>query len=199
MSFDITILTGKIEGLKEAFKTGRFADAMVTSLNTGNGLMQQRIFTATKDVNGNSFGRYVGKKGSRRSQEREIFRALFGTDSKTDKKRIKDNANSDLTPYQRKRVNKGRQIARKDLEFFGSLRRAIETQAEGEKAAVIQFNNFKAAAIAKGQEVQITNIRSGQPGTTKGVGDRIFTLDSSEREQVNEQGKLLIKQILKAK
>jgi hypothetical protein len=128
MSFDITILTDKINGLKEAFSNGKFGDALIAALNTGNGLMQQRVFGTNTDTAGNSFGKYVGKKGSKRSQEREVFKALFSTDSKTDKKRIKSNANSDLTSYQRKRVNKGRQILKKDLEFYGGVRRAIETQ-----------------------------------------------------------------------
>lgn len=199
MSFDLTILTNKIEGIKEAFTDGSFGDALVGALNTGSGLLQQRVFTENADVEGNSFGQYIGKKKSRKLQDREIFRALFDTDSKTDKKRIKDNANADLTSYQRKRVNKGRQIDHKDLEFSGGLRRSIETQVESETAAVLEFNNSDAAKIAHGQEAQITNIRNGSKGTTRGKGIKIFTLNTDEKEQVVEQGKELINQILKRK
>lgn len=195
MSFDITILSKKIEGIKTAFENGRFADALVGALNTGNGMMQQRVFTQNKDIEGNDFGQYVGNK--KKQSDRSQLRALFGTTSKTDKKIIKANAGLELTAYQRKRAQKGRQIVKKDLEFDGGLRRSIETQVEDEKSAVLNFNNDEAAKIAKGQEAQITNIRNGRKGTTKGEGIRIFTLDTKEREEVTEQGAELIKQILK--
>lgn len=196
MSFDLTILKKKIDGLKEAYANGNFGDALVTSLNTGNGLMQQRIFTNNTDVDGNSFGQYVGNKS--KQSDRAQLKALFGTTSKTDKKRIKSAAGLELTSYQRKRASKGRQIIKKDLEFTGGLRRAIETQVANEKSAVLQFNNTEAANIAAGQEQQITNIRNGGKGTTKGTGAiKIFTLNQSEREQVVDQGAELIKQILK--
>src|SRR5678816_3020631 len=89
MSFDITILSKKIQGIKEAFENGNFADALVGALNTGNGLMQQRIFSQNKDVEGQSFGEYVGKKQNQKQASRQILRALFNTKSKTDIKRIK--------------------------------------------------------------------------------------------------------------
>lgn len=190
MSFDVTILQGRIEKIKTAFENGRFADALVGSLNTGNGLMQQRVFTQNVDVKGQSFGKYVGKKRKARLQV---------SSNRTQNKRNKAVAGLDLTAYQRKRALKGRQIEKKDLEFDGGLRRAIEIQTENEKSVVLEFNNDLAAKIAKGQEQQIENIRSGKPGTTKGTGaTRIFTFDEKEREQVTEQGQELILQILKS-
>lgn len=198
MPFDITILSKKIEGLKEAYENGKFGDALVGAINTGNGMMQQRIFQQTQDIKGQPFGNYVGVK--KKQSDRAQVRSLFGTKSKTDKKRIKASAGLELTSYQRKRANKGRQIAKKDLEFMGGLRRAIETQIENEKAAVLEFNNDEAAKIAKGQEQQIENIRNGQKGTTKGTGaTKIFSLNQVEKETVIEQGAELIKQILKPK
>lgn len=194
MSFDINILPGKINKIKESYENGRFADALVGALNTGNGLMQQRVFTQNKDIEGNDFGEYVGAK--KKQSDRSQLKALFSA-TKTDKKRIKASAGLELTAYQRKRAQKGRQIVKKDLEFNGGLRRAIETQVEDEKSAVLNFNNDEAAKIAKGQEAQITNIRNGRKGTTKGTGIRIFTLDEKERTEVTEQGAELIKQILK--
>lgn len=200
MPFDITILSNKIQGLKEAFENGNFADALVGALNTGNGLMQQRVFQENQDIKGQSFGKYIGKTQTERQAGRAVARALFTTTSKTDKKRIKAAATLELTAYQRKRANKGRQVLKKDLEFTGGLRRAIETQIEDEKAAVLQFNNTDAANIARGQEQQITNIRNGQKGSTKGTGaTKIFTFNENEKEQVGEQGSELIKQILKPK
>lgn len=196
MSFDVTILAKKIEGIKQAFENGRFADALVGALNTGNGLMQQRVFLRNTDIQGNNFGQYVGKKS--KLSDRGLNK-LLGSATRTDRKRIKAVAAQELTRYQRKRANKGRQILKKDLEFSGGLRRAIETVVENEKAAALAFNNDLAAKIAKGQEAQITNLRAGKKGITKGEGVKIFTLDNTEKEQVNEQGAELIRQILKPK
>lgn len=185
MSFDTTILTKKIEGLKEAFENGKFSDALVGALNTGNGLLQQRVFTQNEDIEGQSFGQYIGKK--RKAQ----------LVSKGKKKSISEVY---LTAYQRKRQKAGRQISRKDLEFHGGLRRAIETVVENENAAALEFNNDLAAQIAHGQEQQISNIRNGLPGTTKGIGaTKIFKLSTTEKETVVEQGLELIKQVIKPK
>lgn len=188
MPFDLAILSKKIEGLKEAFNNGKFGDALVGALNTGNGLMQQRVFTQNVDVDGQGFGVYIGKKRKVRLQVSK---------NRTQNKRNKAIAGLELTSYQRKRAQKGRQIAKKDLELEGSLRRAIETVIENEKSAVLTFNNDTAAKIARGQENQITNIRNTGKGTTKGKGVKIFGLNTSEKEQVIEQGSELIKQILK--
>lgn len=197
MSFDITILSAKIEKIKQAYENGRFADALTGALNTGNGLMQQRVFTQNTDVKGQSFGEYVGKKQGKFSKDK-IKKLVSATSNRTDRKRIRAAGGLELTAYQRKRALKGRQIAKKDLEFNGGLRRAIEIQVEDEKAVVLEFNNTDAALIARGQEQQIENIRQGKPGTTKGSGaTKIFTLDDKEREQVNEQGLELINQILR--
>lgn len=188
MPFDLTILTKKIEGLKEAFNNGKFGDALVGALNTGNGLMQQRVFNQNQDIEGNGFGQYIGKKHKAK---------LLTSKNRTENKRLKALAGQDLTSYQRKRLKRGRQIAKKDLELEGGLRRAIETKIENEKAAVLEFNNDEAAKVARGQENQITNIRNTGKGTTKGKGIKIFGLNTSEKEQVVEQGAELIKQILK--
>lgn len=180
--FDTTILVNKIEGLKKAYENGNFGDALVTALNTGNGLMQQRIFTETQDIEGNSFGQYVGAVHKARLKKN---------------KRNKSVADQYLTAYQRKRLLAGRQIAKKDLEFSGGLRRSIETKVENEKAAVLEFNTDLAAKVARGQENQISNIRNGSKAVTRGNGIRIFKLNGSEKEKVVEQGRELLKQILK--
>lgn len=199
MPFDLTILTNKIKGIKEAFENGKFGDALASALNYGNGLLQDRVIVQNQDINGNGFGKYIGSR-KRKLQDRDVFRALFSTTSKTDRKRIKAGANLDLTAYQRKRVNKGRQIAKKDLEFTGGLRRTIETQVaekEGDKIAVLNFSTDQVAKIAHGQENQITNIRNGSKGTTKGKGIKIFGFNQKEREQIDAQAVLLINEILK--
>lgn len=197
MPFDLNILNEKIKGIKGAFLNGRFADALAGAVNEGNGKMQQRVFQANEDVNGQGFGQYIGIK--KKQSDRSQLRSLFSTTSKTDKKRIKKSAGLSLTSYQRKRAKAGRQVLKKDLEFTGALRRAIETQIENEKFAVLTFNNDEAAKIAKGQENQISNIRNGVTATTKGAGTKIFRLNKTEKEEVIEQGTELIKQILKRK
>ncbi len=190
MSFDITILTKRIEGIKTAFENGNFADALAGALNTGNGLMQQRVFQENVDTKGQSFGEYVGKK-------RKV-RSIKPGSNRTQNKRNKSTVGLELTVYQRKRALKGRQIAKKDLEFEGGLRRAIEIEYQEEREVILAFNNTDAALIAHGQEQQIENIRQGKPGTTKGTGaTKIFLLNDKEREQVNEQGLELIQQILR--
>lgn len=191
MPFDTTILAKKIEGLKQSFESGRFADALLIAVNTGNGLMQQRIFTQNVDIQGQSFGQYIGQKRKVR---------LKISSNKTQNKRDKNIAGLSLTSYQRKRAAAGRQIASKDLEFSGGLRRAIETQKDGENAAILEFNNNLAAQIAQGQENQISNIRNGSKAITRAIGaTKIFRLSATEKEQVNEQASELIKQILRPK
>lgn len=188
MAFDVTILIKKIQGIKEAFENGKFADALVGAMNTGNGIMKQRIFNELKDTQGHDFGKYIGKKRKVRLQVSK---------NKTQNKRNKAAAGQELTAYQRKRALAGRQTANKDLQFTNGLRRSIEVQLENEKIVALNFSTDLMAQIARGQENQITNIRNGRPGTTKGDGVRIFRFTQEEKEKTTEQGSLLIKQILK--
>lgn len=188
--FEIGVLEKRIKAIKDAFDAGRFGEALIGALNTGNGLMQDRIFGQNKDVEGNSFGVYIGRPRKAR---------LIKSANQLQNKRNKAIAGLRLTPYQRKRARLGRQFDHKDLELRGELRRSIQTQLEGEKSAVIEFSNIESALIARGQENQITNIRNGSKAVTKGNGIKIFNLNQDEREQVIEQGKELINEILKPK
>lgn len=189
MAFDLTILQRQVDNIKSAVENGRFGDALIGALNSGNGLMQERIFSNNKDIDGNSFGGYVGKKAERSTRQQAV--------TAVQKQRVKALAGLSLTTYQKKRVLAGRQIDHKDLEFTGALRKSIETQVEDERSAVLQFNNDDAALIAHGQEQQITNLRGGGKGTTKGTGAvKIFSLDTDEVKQVGEQGAILINQII---
>lgn len=186
MAFDTTILQERIKKVTEAFKSGEFSDVLVGAVNSGNGLMQQRIFTRNEDVEGNSFGQYIGKKSKVR---------LVKSKNALQNKRNKATAGQLLTPYQRKRALKGRQVLKKDLEFTGGLRRAIEIVTD-ENNVTLQFNNLESAAIASGQEAQITNIRLGKKGFTDGVGIPIFKFNSAEKEEVLVQVRELINQII---
>jgi hypothetical protein len=70
-------MADKVNRLKENFENGRFGDVLLGALNTGNGLMQDRIFAGNKDVKGNDFGKYVGKK--KRLSDKAQLTALFNT------------------------------------------------------------------------------------------------------------------------
>ncbi len=193
MSFDTKILIDKVKLLKQKINEGAFADALVGGLNTGNALMQQRIFNRNVDIEGNGFGTYVGKQ--KYVTKGALAKSLKGA-TKTTRDRIRKSSLQKLTPYQRKRVNRGRQIIHKDLELEGELRRSIEIQKINERSVEVRFNFDKAALVARGQENQITNIRNGLPGTTKGDGVKIFAFNDDEIKQTNEQVSLLVKQIL---
>jgi len=192
MSQILDIPTGGLDRLPDIANNGGWGDVLISALNTGNGLMQARIFRENKDVEGNDFGIYIGNKKNLTAAAK--LKLLSSTTSRTDLKRIKANIDLALTPYQRKRVNKGRQIGHKDLEFTGGLRKSIEIQLESENVGVITFNYDKAAQTAQGQENQITNIRNGLKGTTQGNGTKIFALNTDEKSNVSEQVHLLVKQ-----
>lgn len=194
MAFDTTILSKYVNDLKRVVESGQFADALVGAMNTGNGLMQQRIFTRNEDVEGNSFGTYIGK---RTALGIEATRRLLEKAKRPEQKARVRRAAAPLTPYMRKRVLRGRQVTRKDLELEGDLRRSIQVFIENDKEVVLAFNTDKQALIAAGQEQQITNIRNGLPGTTKGTGAiKIFAFNSDEIDQVIEQGTELVLEII---
>ena len=195
MQFDLKDLESKIARVKEISAKGEFSTILIAALNTGNGLMQARVFRLNQDIEGNDFGGYIGKKVS--LTEYQKAKLLASTTSKTDLKRIKANLDVALTAYQRKRVNKGRQILKKDLEFSGGLRKSLEIQIENEKAGILTFNTDESALIARGQENQITNIRNGLPGSSKGDGVKIFALTEEEKKEVIDQAKILINEVLK--
>jgi hypothetical protein len=195
LSFDTTILTKYVKDLSRLVEGGGFADALVGAMNTGNGLMQQRIFTRNEDVEGQSFGVYIGRKAAlgQFSQSRLLTLAK----SATDRRRVR-RAAVPLTPYQRKRVLRGRQVLRKDLELEGDLRRSIQVFVENDRTVVLAFNDDHQALIASGQEQQIHNIRQGRKGTTRGTGaPKIFALNENEIDETKEQGVELVLQLLK--
>lgn len=85
--------------------------------------------------------------------------------------------------YKKKRVNKGRQIVRKDLEFDGTLRRAIEVVTVNNTKAEIRLTDDDSANIARWQEQQIYNIRTGvPPNEASGGRVPIFELNDDEKD-----------------
>lgn len=90
--------------------------------------------------------------------------------------------------YAKKRRSEGRQIVNKDLEFTGSLRRAIITAENGANKVGCFINNAKEFQIAKYQEIQIGKIRGGGAIT-------IFALSAEERAFVKDQTNKALNQL----
>lgn len=186
------------------------SDAMFGALSSGAGLMKRRIFNNSEDAEGNSLGKYTGKK-SKLTKEKysgtkySIQGLSVGIDQDAEKERKKQRKNSkvsigeDLTEYEKYRLSRGRQIEKKDLEVDGVLRRSIET-VKSEGKVIIAFTNEEEANIGRYQEQQIANIRAGQNANT-GTAEpaRIFVLSSSEYDIVKEQGNRLIKDVIQQK
>lgn len=83
--------------------------------------------------------------------------------------------------YERYRVRRGRQVARKDLEVEGSLRRSIEVVAVNNQRAECRITNEENAKIARYQEQQIYNLRNDLPAN-QASGGRVPIFEFSETE-----------------
>lgn len=83
--------------------------------------------------------------------------------------------------YERDRRREGRQTARKDLEFEGTLRRAIEVVTVNNLKAEIRITNDEQADIARFQEQQIYNLRNGLPAN-EANGNKVPIFEPSELE-----------------
>lgn len=147
-----------------------FSDAMLSALDAGMGSMKFRIFNKGMDAEGNSLGKYTGKK-----MKGSIF-----------------------TPYEKKRVAAGRFVDKKDLQFTGGLHASIQPAKIDNSKVVIAIVNDESARIARYQEQQIGNIRAGQNAKTgSAVPAKIFTISESEYEQIKAEGNAAILQIIK--
>jgi hypothetical protein len=107
---------------------------------------------------------------------------------------------SDLGPYYskqyiRKRQKNGRQVGKKDLEFEGSIRRAIEVVTVSTTKAEAIFTDDDSADIARWQEQQIYNLRNGRPANEASGGKvPIFELNELELEIVQTTTRALLAQ-----
>lgn len=156
-----------------------FSDAMFNAINSGMGLMKQRIFNKGLDADNNTLGKYIGKKGKVTSKKYSGFKKL-------QKNLVGE---TDLTEYEKFRVAHGRQVEYKDLEVDGGLRRSIETVKSDSGKVVIAIVNPENALIAGYQEDQVGRIR----GT--GIA-RIFSLSEDEYNHIQAEGKEGIRQVI---
>lgn len=97
----------------------------------------------------------------------------------------------------RERQRNGRQVAVKDLEFQGTLRRAIEVVTVNNLRAEIRITNDDSAKIARYQEAQIYNLRNDLPhNAATGKFVPIFELSKDELEIVQTTTRELLAQKL---
>lgn len=157
------------------------SEALIVGVNAARGQMTERIFNKGQDFEGGSLGVYVGKKGrlSKLAEQR-----IFGKR----KKEFLVGTNDQFSPYEIKRIKKGRQIRYKDLELFGSLRRGIIVIKSSNTRVVCAIPNDKLYKIAQGQETQIGRIL----GTGVTV---IFTPSQEEKKVLRENTTEALKQI----
>lgn len=97
--------------------------------------------------------------------------------------------------YERDRQREGRQVANKDLEFTGTLRRSIEVVTINNSRAEIRFTDGGSADIARWQEQQIYNLRNNLPANEASGGKvPIFALNTLETSIVQTTTRALIQQ-----
>lgn len=107
---------------------------------------------------------------------------------------------TDLGPYYseqyaRDRRREGRQTSKKDLEFQGTLRRAIEVVSVNNVKAEIRIVDDTEADIARFQEMQVYNLRNNLPANQDSGGKvPIFELDPTELDIVKTTTKTLLEQ-----
>jgi|GEM_PF-3837499 len=196
----------KIQKLESIAASGNFdaTEALKAGVNAARGLMQSRIFNNGKDANGESLGRYIGRTSLTTSKKFTSTREdVFDSETKRllkakRRRLIKHSQFADAlayTPYEKERLSEGRQIAYKDLEFHGSLRRAIVTANNGTNKVVCIIDNPEEKKIAEYQEVQIANIRSN--GFGKGSAGRvnIFGLSDNERDELKRVTNTALKEM----
>lgn len=143
------------------------SQALIAGVNAARGEMSNRIFNQGEDAEGVKLGIYIGSKGKLLSKKAA---------------KVKKKSNIDLTglqmkftPYEQKRLESGRQIRYKDLEFTGTLRRGIIVIQENDKRVVCAIPSPQLQLIAAGQEEQVGRIR-GDGGDAP-----IFALSESEQ------------------
>jgi hypothetical protein len=97
--------------------------------------------------------------------------------------------------YARDRRRHGRQTARKDLEYDGTVRRSIEVVTVNNKRAEIRFTNDQTAKIGRYQEQQIFNLRANRPANEASGGRvPIFELSPQEKAVVQSTTQSLLAQ-----
>lgn len=133
----------------------------------------------------------AGLNAGMAAMKRRIFNQSLAVDGSSLGKYFSD-------PYERDRVREGRQVAHKDEEFTGTLRRAIEVVSVNNTRAEIRLTDGRSADIARWQEQQIYNLRNNLPANEASGGSvPIFALNDLERSIVQTTTRALIQQLFK--
>lgn len=206
----MTGLTSNIDSVIEHFKkmADQTADidvsqALLAGVNAAKARMQNRIFNEGKDASGESLGGYTGQKQTF-SLKRDLSKSFL---EKLDNSRLlggqhRSGKNFQFSEYELVRLTDGRQIAYKDLELTGSLRRGIVPVNAQDRTSIVSKVRV-VCAIPNGflydisiyQEKQIAWIRAGKPSGGPGSSGRvpIFTLSEDEKAEM----KLVVNEIIK--
>jgi hypothetical protein len=172
--------------------------ALTQGVNEARVAMIFRIFNKGLDAEGTTLGKYVGKKfgvSSRRFKggSEPVGDSTVKKKLKEEEKKFKKSAEktgqTEFTEYEKKRLAAGRQISYKDLEFHGSLRRAIITAVNDFRTVSCVINNTEEAKIATYQEEQIGRIRGS------GADAKIFTLSTDERDILKQKTIIALQQL----
>lgn len=193
---NVAEIVQKLKAAERNASTYDFSAALVSGVNAGMALMKNRIFNTGQDAEGQSLGKYTGKKTRITSRKHtstkdqiadvDVLKKLK-KQRKTLHKNIKENLDithateEGYTEYEKTRVAAGRQIAYKDLEFHGSLRRAIVIVQTTQNQVDCLINNKFESDVARWQEKQIGEIRKS---TTPA---RIFEFSQGERDTTSKQ------------
>jgi hypothetical protein len=160
-----------------AMKQVDVSEALLVGVNAAMGQMKYRIFNEGQDSDGVALGSYKGAKKKAPS--------LF---LKGRKKEFLVGSLSSFTPYELKRLAKGRQVRYKDEEFTGTLRRSIVVVKDSNVRVVCAIPSVNQRNIANYQEEQVGRIRGGGK-------IRIFSLSQQERELLRTNCVAALKQI----
>lgn len=130
----------------------------------------------------------AGLNAGMAAMKRRIFNQSLAVDGSSLGKYFSD-------PYERERTREGRQVATKDLEFTGTVRRAIEVVTVNNSRAEIRLTDAASADIARWQEQQIYNLRNNLPANeASGGAIPIFALNTLETGIVQTTTRALLQQ-----
>lgn len=174
----------RFESLAQKAKDADFTEALVGGVNAAMARMKFRIFNERKDALAASLGKYTGKK-KKVSLGKKARKNATAVGAK----------GSTFSPYELKRISHGRQVAEKDLEFYGTLRKAIQVVKEQKNKVVCAITSQEEGFIARSLEEQIAAIRSGTKPTLGGPKVPIFQLSAEELAFFKANTQALIKQI----
>jgi len=167
-SSNINEVIEKFKSKKEMALNVDMSEALVAGVAAARAAQHDRIFQRGLNSSGGSLGLYVGKK---KTVKNTYSKFLVGSTT----------GQLLLTPYERKRIDAGRQIRYKDLEFTGALRRGMVIIKQSPTLVVCSIPSDDLFIITIGQEEYLKM--------------KIFDLAEFEKEEMSTHVKEISKQI----